>query len=255
VALAPDQLTAVIRTGRRMQADSALTLPLEGGDGDWRAALAGFDVLLRQAAPAAKALPLSLALSSRWCQLAMLPWSDALLDDTGARRFMQAQFAAIFGEAARGWTIVCDDAPYGEPRLACAVERDFLDGLHGTALQHGHVIASVESVLAIAWRALAPARPQAFALAEPGRLVLAAAVKGRIVALQAQPCHGAWQDELPRAWQRWSLRAPELADVSHVTLVNLDAGAPAAELPARFRPTALPSPLAPVYAAVALMGR
>jgi hypothetical protein len=251
VALAPAQLTAVIRAGRRVLPDSALAMPV--ADGDWRSALAAFDALLRQAAPAAKGLPLSLALSSRWCRLAMLPWSDALLDDSGARRFMEAQFAAVFGEAARGWAIACDDAPYGEPRLACAVDRDFLDGLHSTALQHGHTIAGVESVLSIAWRALAPSRPKAFALAEPGRLVLAAAAKGRIVALQAQSCHGALQDELPRAWQRWALRAPELADIALVALVSVD-GAAHAGMPDRFRPAALPSPLAPAYAAVAMMG-
>jgi hypothetical protein len=251
VALAPAQLSAVIRAGGRVLPDSALAVPL--ADADWRAALTAFDALLRQAAPAAKGLPLSLALSSRWCQLAMLPWSDALLDDAGARRFMDSQFAAVFGEAARGWAIVCDDAPYGQPRLACAVDRDLLDGLHSTALRHGHAIAGVESVVSIAWRALAARRPQAFALAEPGRLVLAAAAKGRIVALQAQPCHGALQDELPRAWQRWSLRAPELAGIAQVTLVSLD-GEAHDGMPERFRAAALPSPLAPAYAAVAMMG-
>jgi hypothetical protein len=254
VALAPAQLTAAIRSGGRVLADSALSVPVDGEDGDWRAALAGFDALLRQAGPAATGLPLSVALSSCWCQLAMLPWSDALLGEAGRHRFMESQFAALFGEAARGWAIACDDAPCGEPRLACAVERDFLDGLHATALAHGHAIAGIESVLSIAWRALASVRPRAFALAEPGRLVLAAGARGRIVALQAQPCRGALQDELPRAWQRWTLRAPELADIANVALVSLGGGAAAAGLPERFRAAALPSPLAPAYAAVAMMG-
>jgi hypothetical protein len=253
VALAPAQVTAAVRSGRRVLPGSALAVPLDDQDADWRAALAGFDALLRQAGPAAKGLPLSLALSSRWCQLAMLPWSDALLDEAGARRFTEAQFAAVFGEAARGWAIASDDAPYGQPRLACAIDRDFLDGLNSTALGHGHAIASAESVLSIAWRALA--RPQAFALAEPGRLLLAAASKGRIVALQAQPCRGPLHEELPRAWQRWILRAPELAGIGQVVLVNLGDDAAGGELPALFRVAALPSPLPPAYAIVAMMGR
>jgi hypothetical protein len=252
VALAPAQISAAVRRGRKVLPGSELSVSLDDPEGDWRAALAGFDTLLQQAGAAAKGLPLSLALSSRWCHLAMLPWSDALFDEAGAHRFMEAQFVAVFGESARGWVIACDDAPYGHPRLACAIDRDFLDGLNSTARAHGHTIASAESVLSIAWRALA--RPRAFALAEPGRLLLAAASQGRIVALQVQPCRGPLQEELPRAWQRWTLRAPELAAIEDVALVNLGAAAEPGAMPARFRAAALPSPLAPAYAAVAMMG-
>jgi len=51
-----------------------------------------------------------------------------LLHDGSAQRFQEAQFVGIYGDVARGWATVCDDAPYGVPRLACAVERAFLEG-------------------------------------------------------------------------------------------------------------------------------
>lgn len=255
VALAPDRLCVAVRRGSRIMADSAFCIAFEHPEGRWQGALAALQGYLPQAGAALKGLPISVGLSSRWCHLLVLPWSDALLGESAAG-FMQAQFAGVFGDAARNWAITCDDAPYGHPRLACAIERDFLEGLQGIALEHGHACVAVEPLLSIGLRAIAASKPQAYALVEPGRLVLAAIAAGRITAVQAQPCRGAGQDELAQAWQRWTLRAPELGDIAEVALVSLDASsAPHLALPARFRPAALPAPLPAAYAAVCLMGR
>jgi hypothetical protein len=254
VALAPGQLTAVVRRGRRVLPDSAARIALDDRDGHWQGALDALQGYLKQGGSGLAGLPLSVGLSSRWCQLAMLPWSDALLERAAAARFIEGQFGAMYGEAARSWAIACDDAPYGQPRLACAIERELLDGLNNIALEHGHPCAGIESALSLAWRAIAGARPAAFAVVEPGRLVLAAAAKGRIVAVQAQSCRADWQAELPLAWQRWTLRAPELGDIAQVALVNLDERAPAADLPPRFRPAALPAAFAAGFAAVCMVG-
>lgn len=255
VSLAPDLLTAVVRSGKRIVAHSEMRIPLDHPDGHWQGALSAFASYLRQAGVALKGVPVSVGLTTRWCQLAMLPWSDALLDKRSAERFLQAQFMAIYGDVARSWAIACDDAPYGQPRLACAVERAFVDGIQQVARELGHPCAAVESVLSIAWRAIASSRPSAFAMVEPGRMVLAATAGGRIVAVQAQALRGPWESELPQAWQRWTLRAPELGEIAQVAVVNLDEPANQYALPDYFEHAMLPIPPAPGYAAAAMMRR
>ncbi|NHZ89728.1 hypothetical protein F2P45_12000 [Massilia sp. CCM 8733] len=253
VSLAPDLLTAVVRSGKRIVAHSEVRIPLDQTDGKWDGALAAFGTYLRTAGVTLKGVPVSVALTTRWCQLAMIPWSDALLHQGSAQRFQQAQFIGIYGDAARTWAIVCDDAPYGQPRLACAIERDFLQGLQDVARDCGHPCMAIESVLSITWRAIASSQPQAFALVEPGRLVLAAAANGRIHAVQAQALRGPWENELPQAWQRWTLRAPELGEIAQVALVSLDERPAAQALPEHFDMVKLPPAPAPGYAAVAMM--
>jgi hypothetical protein len=113
-------------------------------------------------------------------------------------------------------------------------------------------------------RALAGTTPQALAVIEAQRITLAALTGGRITALQTQalPANGAWRAELPLAWQRWTLRAPELAGVDHVAVVDLSGAPlpPAAPthhglqlvpdtLPSRFRLAASPFGNAPEWAA------
>ena len=254
VALGPELLSAVVRSGSRIVAHSEVRVDPDYPGEPWQGALAAFGAYLRQAGVTLRGVPVSVSISTRWCQLAMVPWSDALLHEGSAARYQQAHFAGVYGDAARRWSIVSDDAAYGEPRLACAIEREFIDGLQAIAREHGHPCIAVESILSIAARAIGPGKHEAMAVIEPGRLVLAALAGGRIVAVQSQPCSGAWHAELPRAWQRWLLRTPELGDIAQVALVSLDEHVAPSEVPAPFEAVALPSPLAPGYAAVTMMG-
>jgi hypothetical protein len=146
----------------------------------------------------------------------MLPWSEALRHDDGAERYRQAYFTALLGEAGR--EILCEEAPYGQARLACAVERTFLDGLRGIARQHGHSCLRVESILTAAAHGIVPERYQALAIIEPGQLVLATLAQGRIGSVQAQPGQAA----LPPGW---ALRAPQLGEVAQVALLSREASA------------------------------
>lgn len=227
VTLAPEQLSAVVRSGAQIVAYSEIRIGGARADGSCANALAAFRAYLGRTGLALRGVPVSVVVSTRWCQLAMLPWSDALLLGDGALRYRQAYFAAIYGDAARAWEIVCDDAPYGQSRLACAIERDFLSGLRDCARANGHPWASVASLLTVAARAAAPGRQQAIAVIEPGRVVMASFAHGRISSVKAQACRGPWHAELPPAWQHWMLRAPELGDVAQVALVSLcEAAAP-----------------------------
>ncbi|WP_317203769.1 hypothetical protein [Janthinobacterium sp.] len=233
--LAPQELVYALRKGGRMGA--AGRIAVDNPAGHWQAPLAALEQFLGRGDRPGAALPLRISLASRWCPAALAPWSEALLSEAGAARFLHAQMAALYGDAARAWRIVGDDAPYGQPRLVGAVDAALLQALQDTAGAHGHACHGVESLLTVAWRAIAAGKPPAFALVEPDRLTLAAVGAGRIVALQTQSCPADWRAELARAWQRWSLRAPELAGLAGVAVVDLS-GAPQGELAAPFRPAA-----------------
>ncbi len=245
--LAPRQLGYALRQGGRIVPASAGRVAIDNPDGHWQLPLAALDAWLRQPGRPGAGLALALSLASRWCPMAMAPWSDALLAEPGAARYLQTQLAALYGEGARGWSISADDAPYGQPRLVCGVDSELLQALRHLAAEHGQPCRAIEPVLTLAWRAIAATRPAAFALVEPGRLVLAAVGGGRIVALHAQASQDDWRAELARAWQRWCLRAPELAAIARVAVVDLS-GAPAGELAAPFVPaTADSAPHGPVH--------
>ena len=236
--LAPQALYGVQRRAGRPLPDSAFHLPIANPDASWQVALAALRGWLEQHNE--KKLPLAVSLASRWCAMLMVPWSGALLDRTSAQRFLHSQFGAVYGEGARAWRLAADDAPYGQPRLACGIDGDLLQGVQEAAAAHGRRILSIEPIVGPAWRSIAGSKPAAFALVEAGRLLLATTGGGRITALHSQSCAIAWGDELDRAWRRWNLRAPQLDAIEQVALLDLS-GAPPAEVPERFVPIAVAS--------------
>jgi hypothetical protein len=250
IHLAQQSLLAVVRHGGRIADNGALHIAVGNPAGQWQAPLAALRALLAEAvtvehgagsaarAALAARLPLHLSLSSRWCQTLMAPWNDALLSEPAASRFLTMQLAAVYGDAARAWTASSDDAPYGQPRLVCGIATELLDALHALAAEHGTRCAAIEPLASVVCASLAPGKPQAFAVIEPGRITMAALAQGRVNAVLSQPCSAAWHGELAQAWQRWALRAPELAEVAAVAVVDLSgqhAAHAEGRLPGRFR--------------------
>lgn len=253
IALAPELLTAVVRSGARVLAHSEVRITADA-EGSWDSVLAALRTYLRQAGPTLRGLPIALCITTRWCRLSMLPWSEALRHEDSAARHAHAHFEAIYGDAARHWSIVRDDAPNGQRRLAFAVERELVSALQDIALENGNPRIALESALSVAARALGPAQHAAMAVIEPGRLVLATLAQGRITAVESQDCRGPWHIELPKAWQRWRARMPAPDTVGEVAVVSLDQRTIGGELPPPFRAVALPEALAPAYAAVMMTG-
>ncbi|CDG81316.1 hypothetical protein [Janthinobacterium agaricidamnosum] len=242
--LAPQQLSGVLYRGGKLVSGSAFATAIDNPGGHWQVSLAALTRHLQHLAqlqPGGARPPLSVSLSSRWCRMALVPWSDALLSDSAAARFLQTQLAALYGDEARGWAIVADDAPYGQPRLVCGIDSELRQALQAAAAEHGHILRAVEPVVSVAGRAIAAKQPQAFAVIEAGRLVIAAVASGRITALQSQPCPAAWHTELQQAWRRWTLRTPALAQIQDVLVIDVSGAAPASTvLPSGFRHAAAP---------------
>lgn len=274
IYLAPSMVVATAVDGDRIA--GVVALPVANPGGHWEAPLALLRALLEhpaetlagcpqrphvqpsgvQRAPTAQSVqaiapadavlaaliaqaPLSVCLSGRWCQSVMAPWSDALLAEPAATRFLQMQLSAVYGDAARSWSIANDDAPYGEPRAACGIDAELLQALR-TDL--GKRCNAIEPVMGTASRM--PTGMAAFAIVEADKLTMATTAHGRIAAICSQPCGLAWRQELERAWQRWTLRMPELDSIAAVAVIDLTGlTGPAGQPPA---PHALPPLFQPV---------
>ena len=239
IHLAPQQLLCVVRQGGRAIEGSAQQIAINNPNGHWQASVDVLGSLLRQYDAEWARLPLEIGLSSRWCQMLLAPWSDALLAEPSATRFLLSQMTALYGDAARTWSIACDDAPYGQARVTSGVDSALLQSLKEISTEYNHPCRAIEPALGLVLRLSVPrggAMPAAVALVEAGRITMAALTGGRVTAIQSQPASTAWMLELPQAWQRWTLRAPELASFQQVAVINLDAVSDQAlALPERFR--------------------
>lgn len=244
VGLSPGQIVCVLRKGDNYLLDSAHQQTVVNPDASWQAALTALRGYFQQQERAPHRTPLMITLASRWSRMMIVPWSDALLTEQNAKRFLQGQFVALYGERARDWLVVSDSAPYGQPRLACGIDAELLDALQQIALENKLQCRAVESIIAIAWRAIVAALgsgTKACAVIESGRLTLATTRRGRIVAIQSQACGNAWHRELSQAWLRWTLRAPELADIGQIAVLNLTGESLPGELSASFKNLVLPA--------------
>jgi hypothetical protein len=258
VGLAPERLTSVVRHGTSYVAASAASQQIDNPACHWQPLLNQLQSTLQQSDSPAHGLPVSVVLSSRWCRMMMIPWSDAMLEDDSAEHFLQSQYVALYGDEALGWTIAVDDAPYGHPRLACAIERELLQSLHQLVSDSKSRCQLVEPVISAAWRIVARLSglsTKAFAIIEGDRLSLACAIQGKITAIQSQACGKDWTGELVRAWQRWILRMPAFADIARVAVLDLSGEAVKQELPKPFEWVLLSAHgLEPVYGFLACGG-
>jgi hypothetical protein len=236
VYLGPQQLASVLLHGSSELPGSAQCVELDNPGGHWQAAIEALrgQILQARVTAAPADLTLEISLSSRWCQLVLAPWSDALLSPPDAARFLQTQLAALYGDLARTWQIVADDAPYGHPRTVCGTDALLIEALKALAADQSCRCQIIEPALATAQTALAASRtrtaagpahsrkvPHALAMVEAGRITMVTIQSGHITAIQSQPCGLTWQLELPQAWQRWTLRAPELAAIESVAVIDL----------------------------------
>lgn len=255
ILITPHYLLSVLRCQQRIIEGSArqLTVPHAGS---WQASVETLRTLLQQNETHPLRPPLEISISGRWSQLVMAPWSAPLLSPDTAQAFLQLQLMALYGEAVQHWQITSDDAPYGQPRLVCGIERALLQALRDVVSQTGHrcdhiepVIGSLLRTLSLARTPLLPAArraaplatPQALAIIETGRLTIATLEQGRVTTVQSQPVSEAWRTELPQAWRRCSVRTPQLASIEQVAVVNLTPATPHT-VALHLVPEALPAP-------------
>lgn len=244
VGLSPTRLACVIRKGEAFLQEGAYQQNITDADGGWQVAIAALEVYLQQPERPSRGLPISVMLSSKWCHMMMVPWSVALLKPETASQFLQEQFIATYGDEARGWAISTDDAPYGAPRAACAIEKELLESITQLAKEHRHSCRHVEPAVSMALRCADTSRKAgftAFAVVDAGRLNLIVTRRGRINRIQCQALDHDCSTELARSWQRWTLRQPELAEIAEVGVIDLTGELKSGALSEIFKPVLLPT--------------
>lgn len=151
-ALSPTRVnTAVWARGWSNEPAERATLRCEdaGGGPRWAPAIAALRGWL--ASRPARRAGLRVVLSNRFLRYAVLPWHEGLV--TREEREAQAShlLRSTYGEAASQWHLKVAEAGYGEPALACAVDRGLVEALHGAAAEARLRLDAVQPLLMTAF--------------------------------------------------------------------------------------------------------
>lgn len=244
IGLAPRQLISVISQRKKAIVGTAASRSVDNPRNDWKPLLDEMRNFLQDAnRSSTKTSSLGIFLSSHWCKTMMVPWTDSLLKKEVAEQFLISQYAAVYGEEAKNWIIISDDAPYGEPRLTCSIEKDLWQALQQTATENKKKCRLIEPVFSAGWRTiscLSGKAVKAFAIVEEGRLTLGRATQGKITAIFSQSATTEWPQDLIRGWQRWQLRTPYISETTEIHVLNLTETYSEFVLPSPFKQIAIP---------------
>lgn len=177
--------------------------PLTADEDDYQEVLAAFDQALSQL-PEGQAR-LKLVLAGALARHALTTPVTALLSVDEEAALAGQTFARRFGDASRDWTVRYMVQGLGEPLFCSAVPSVLLEGLKKSCDACGVQLASVESLLAIAWRKARKQLPRNagwLAVAEPGRVHLASLHNRAWLNLASARTHGDWEGALATLLQR-----------------------------------------------------
>jgi hypothetical protein len=175
---------------------------------------------------AAVRAPLHVVVSDIWLVEAEIPWAAQLLEDEAARSYVGAYFEML-GASAAQLTTVLDGAPYGEPRLACAIPTSTLDAIVSMTGEGGS-LASVVPLSSFVWSAMSMRvgeRDCDVAVIEDKALSVMTIVAGRVRRVQTHRYSGSGIDALERFWRRLKLRFPDSSARATLYVVDLTKGA------------------------------
>lgn len=186
VGLAPERVELVrLRRGLRgstVVAAQARPCEPKAGDPPWSAALAMLEAMLAERA--AKTAALRVTLSNHLVRYVVLPWDAGLKASDELRAAAAQHFDRVFGEAAADWELRVSPGEYGDPALACAIDRGLLQALDAAVGRAGGGrlrLDAVEPLLMTAFNHLRErlGRDAVLAIFEPSCLALAVLRDGR----------------------------------------------------------------------------
>lgn len=144
VAISPTEVVHLRRSigvrGARIESGVTRVQPADGAPA-WRASLD----MLAQLWPSMAERPAAMrvVLSNRFVRYAVVPWRDDLRSPDEREGFVRHCFREAYGPAAEAWAVRENPEPHGRASLACAVDRELLDGLRslarGTRLRLGAI--------------------------------------------------------------------------------------------------------------------
>ena len=231
MALFPERLVLARASGgfrpRLLHKEMVTFAPAEPGMPLWQPAVDALAV--KVAAGALAKANVSLVLSNRFVNYAVIPWSDALRGKEEELAFARHCFTRIYGSEADGWEIKSSSAKPHKPRLACAVDRSLLEALslHMKPLAscyrslQPHLMASFNR-----WRARLGVRPAWLVVAEPGLLCLALLQDGHWQSVRTVKAGSDWISELPELLAREECLVDSQVQCDEVLLFAPDTAPP-----------------------------
>jgi len=187
---------------KRLMVSGAKPLELAAGDG-WRPALDALPEILK----AHRGREAALVLADQFVRYALLPHNDAVKSPEQWLALARHRFGALHGAAAAAWEVkVTETAPFG-PRLACAVDRELIEGLASILVTNQIRLVSVQPFLVAAFNRIRQTVGNGscwIVVEEPGRLTLALIQRGAWVAIRARRSDPQWRKVLGEILERES---------------------------------------------------
>lgn len=188
-----------------------------------------------------KLKPATVIVSDHWVATAEVPWTQRLLTTAGAREQVHLQLE-LTGATPGEFSIAVDDAPFGKPRVACALPATLLQTLNQLAAQAGTRPPTIrplaEVVQQSAHRHIARA-DYALALLEEASATIVVVRAGRIQQISAQRVDGDPLQDIERRWRRMKLRDAELASFDTLYFIDLVQRPLASAIPSSLQPVQL----------------
>lgn len=172
---------------------------------------------------------LAVLLSGEFARMLLVPWPAAITEDDEGEALARHYFKRVFGGDAEGWAICFDSGSDTGQRLACAMERPLMEGLHAAAKAARMKLVSVQPLFGAAfnlWRGDFGAERSLFVAAEPGRWYSAEIDRGEWAAVR----YGRLEADTPEALAAVLERERALAggEAVSVRLFAPEVGAPSA---------------------------
>lgn len=213
------------RRPRGLAARAAHTLSLgcpPGPDHAWQGAM---ETLGRALATLAwRKADAAVTLSNHFVRYALVP-PVAGVKRADRAAVAQHQLQAVYGEAAQGWRVALGEAPGDAAAVAGGVDPELVAQLEATLRAAGLRPVAIEPYLAGAYnacRATMKGESAWLAVAEPGRVCVAAVHGGRWLALRSQRVSAPLRMALPPVLEQARLAAVQGAQAGPVYLVSRD---------------------------------
>jgi hypothetical protein len=199
------------RQGLRRHMHATWTVPCKTSAADktpWSGALAALDTVLPEIAE--RRACATVILSNHFTRYAMVPWSDALSNETEELSYARHTFSELYGRDEGEWELRISPGMSGKPQLASAVDARLLASLREMFGQKQFNLRSVRPHLMVACNACqAVLRKQSawLALVEHGNLCLALLQDGQLSWVRTMRTGDQWYKELPFLLNREALVA------------------------------------------------
>lgn len=185
---------------KRIMVSGTKAVELQAADG-WRGALDALPAILKSH----KSREASVVLADQFVRYALLPWNESVKSPAQWLALARHRFGALHGAVAATWDVkVTETSPLGA-RLACAVDRELIEGLASCFVAAGVHLVSVQPFLVAAFnrfRQMVGNGTCWIVVEEPGRLTLALIQRGAWVAIRSRRSDGRWMELLPEILER-----------------------------------------------------